>query len=201
MSPRAKRSHTAQQHATGDNNVAHYTGGICVAELTERPRSTYSSTDTTEEGRTKQTLRDRPSSRPLRPGIPETSQRFPTPACQWKTGGWSVPRSSKYPGAHKHNHCSEKRPSSPKPIVGASETRAPPGRVPGDHVFGSPLSSLLHSSSVSSPESTILTFFEGAPLWEPTDSTFVTTSMPSITFPKTTCRPSSQEVFTVVRKN
>jgi hypothetical protein len=70
-----------------------------------------------------------------------------------------------------------------------------------------------------------VTFALVAPLWEPTASTFSTTSMPELevdsgrvsflikscmfliqgapsrTRPKTTWRPSSQEVFTVVMKN
>merc|ERR1712137_590168 len=39
------------------------------------------------------------------------------------------------------------------------------------------------------------------PLWEPTASIFFTTSMPSVTLPKTTCLPSSHAVFTVHKKN
>jgi hypothetical protein len=40
-----------------------------------------------------------------------------------------------------------------------------------------------------------------APLDEPYDSTFLTTSRPSTTEPKTTCLPSSHEVFSVQMKN
>lgn len=39
------------------------------------------------------------------------------------------------------------------------------------------------------------------PLWEPQDSIFLITSMPSTTVPKTTWRLSNQEVLTVVIKN
>ena len=39
------------------------------------------------------------------------------------------------------------------------------------------------------------------PAWEPNDSMRSTMSMPSSTRPNTTCRPSSQLVFTVVMKN
>ena len=39
------------------------------------------------------------------------------------------------------------------------------------------------------------------PLGEPSASTFVTTSMPSVTSPKTTCLPSSHGVSTVQMKN
>ena len=45
------------------------------------------------------------------------------------------------------------------------------------------------------------TFLLGVPLCEPIASTALTTSMPSITWPKTTCLPSSHEVLTVQRKN
>merc|ERR1712139_499962 len=58
-----------------------------------------------------------------------------------------------------------------------------------------------HAVAGNSPEALTVTFFDGAPLWEPTASTLVTTSIPSITLPKTTWRPSSHAVFTVVRKN
>ena len=40
-----------------------------------------------------------------------------------------------------------------------------------------------------------------APDPEPTASIFLTTSMPLVTEPKTTCLPSSQSVLTVQRKN
>merc|ERR1712060_1044709 len=53
----------------------------------------------------------------------------------------------------------------------------------------------------SKPLSTIVTTFCGVPLDEPTASTAVTACMPSTTFPKTTCLPSSHAVFTVVIKN
>ena len=43
--------------------------------------------------------------------------------------------------------------------------------------------------------------FEVAPDPEPTASIFLTTSMPLVTEPKTTCLPSSQSVLTVQRKN
>ena len=45
------------------------------------------------------------------------------------------------------------------------------------------------------------TGFEVAPEPEPTASIFLTTSMPLVTEPKTTCLPSSQSVLTVQRKN
>ena len=45
------------------------------------------------------------------------------------------------------------------------------------------------------------TFFDVAPEPEPTASIFLTTSMPLVTEPKTTCLPSSQSVLTVQRKN
>ena len=45
------------------------------------------------------------------------------------------------------------------------------------------------------------TFFDVAPDPEPTASIFLTTSMPLVTEPKTTCLPSSQSVLTVQRKN
>ncbi len=45
------------------------------------------------------------------------------------------------------------------------------------------------------------TSLEVLPLEEPTASIAVTTSRPSITFPKTICFPSSQEVTAVVMKN
>jgi len=44
-------------------------------------------------------------------------------------------------------------------------------------------------------------FLDVWPDCEPTASTFITTSMPSITRPNTTWRPSSHEVLTVVMKN
>ena len=45
------------------------------------------------------------------------------------------------------------------------------------------------------------TGFKVAPEPEPTASIFLTTSMPLVTEPKTTCLPSSQSVLTVQRKN
>jgi len=39
------------------------------------------------------------------------------------------------------------------------------------------------------------------PDWEPTASMALTTSMPLVTEPKTTCLPSSQSVLTVHKKN
>ena len=39
------------------------------------------------------------------------------------------------------------------------------------------------------------------PLDEPNDSIFLTTSIPSITLPKTTCLPSNHGHATVVKKN
>ena len=44
-------------------------------------------------------------------------------------------------------------------------------------------------------------FFEVAPEPLPYDSIFLTTSMPLVTLPKTTCFPSSHAVLTVQRKN
>lgn len=41
----------------------------------------------------------------------------------------------------------------------------------------------------------------GAPDWEPKDSILLTTSMPSVTEPKTVCLPSSHPVFSVQMKN
>merc|ERR1712217_168179 len=51
------------------------------------------------------------------------------------------------------------------------------------------------------PHSAITTGLAVFPLWEPTASIFLTTSIPSVTEPKTTCLPSSQAVLTVQRKN
>merc|ERR1719478_1731516 len=67
------------------------------------------------------------------------------------------------------------------------------------YLYDSPSHSL--KTQESWPLSTITTGFEVFPLCEPTASHFFTTSMPSTTFPKTTCFPSSQSVFTVQRKN
>merc|ERR1719247_41405 len=57
------------------------------------------------------------------------------------------------------------------------------------------------SAPSSNPASEMTTVFWGAPLDDPTASTFCTTSKPSMTLPNTTCRPSSQDVFTVQMKN
>ena len=46
-----------------------------------------------------------------------------------------------------------------------------------------------------------MTGLDVAPDPEPTASIFLTTSMPLVTEPKTTCLPSSQSVLTVQRKN
>merc|ERR1711935_985920 len=51
------------------------------------------------------------------------------------------------------------------------------------------------------PQSATMIFLEVLPDWEPKDSTFFTTSMPSTTCPKTTCLPSSHWVLAVQRKN
>jgi hypothetical protein len=51
------------------------------------------------------------------------------------------------------------------------------------------------------PQFVILTSFFVWPPWLPNDSIFFTTSLPSTTWPKTTCLPSSHGVATVVRKN
>ena len=54
---------------------------------------------------------------------------------------------------------------------------------------------------LSSPEAATSTRAVGRPDELPAASTFLTTSMPSKTFPKTTWRPSSHDVFTVQMKN
>ena len=51
------------------------------------------------------------------------------------------------------------------------------------------------------PQSAITTGLAVLPLCEPTPSIALTTSMPLVTEPKTTCLPSSQSVLTVQRKN
>ena len=51
------------------------------------------------------------------------------------------------------------------------------------------------------PQWAIMTGFAVLPDWEPTASMALTTSMPLVTVPKTTCLPSSQSVLTVQRKN
>ena len=45
------------------------------------------------------------------------------------------------------------------------------------------------------------TGLDGLPLWLPTASTALTTSIPSSTLPNTTWRPSSHDVLTVQTKN
>merc|ERR1712087_490612 len=62
-------------------------------------------------------------------------------------------------------------------------------------------SALPASAAPISPDSTILISTLGAPPLEPCASIFLTMSMPLVTFPNTTCFPSSHDVFTVVRKN
>ena len=51
------------------------------------------------------------------------------------------------------------------------------------------------------PQSATRTLAEVLPDWDPKDSTFFTTSIPSTTDPKTTCFPSNQEVLAVHKKN
>jgi hypothetical protein len=51
------------------------------------------------------------------------------------------------------------------------------------------------------PDFSMVTVLEVLPVWDPTRSTAWTTSRPSMTFPKTTCFPSNQEVLTVQMKN
>merc|ERR1719336_849003 len=63
------------------------------------------------------------------------------------------------------------------------------------------LSSPSEGHHSSCPQSAITTGLDVLPDCEPTASIFFTTSMPSVTLPKTTCLPSSQAVFTVQRKN
>lgn len=54
----------------------------------------------------------------------------------------------------------------------------------------------------SSPQSSMVTVFEVVPSGElPTASIFPITSMPPVTLPNTTCRPSKKSVFTVQIKN
>lgn len=55
----------------------------------------------------------------------------------------------------------------------------------------STMSTRSHVHYTSSPQSVIVIFLEGRPDREPKDSTFLTTSIPSFTLPKTTCLPSS----------
>lgn len=51
------------------------------------------------------------------------------------------------------------------------------------------------------PQSATTIFAEVLPDWDPKDSTFFTTSMPSTTDPNTQCLPSNQDVFAVHKKN
>ena len=53
----------------------------------------------------------------------------------------------------------------------------------------------------SCPQSAMVTVWLVLPLWLPTRSTRVTTSIPSITRPNTTCLPSSHLVWSVQMKN
>eukprot|EP00409_Alexandrium_fundyense_P003343 CAMPEP_0185903476 /NCGR_PEP_ID=MMETSP0196C-20130402/2726_1 /TAXON_ID=2932 /ORGANISM="Alexandrium fundyense, Strain CCMP1719" /LENGTH=97 /DNA_ID=CAMNT_0028622539 /DNA_START=128 /DNA_END=421 /DNA_ORIENTATION=+ len=53
----------------------------------------------------------------------------------------------------------------------------------------------------SCPQSATATGLDVLPDCEPTASILLTTSIPSVTIPKTTCLPSSQAVLTVQRKN
>src|ERR1700728_3818491 len=55
--------------------------------------------------------------------------------------------------------------------------------------------------SATMPDEMIVTFDVGLPLSVPTCSISRTTPMPSTTSPKTTCRPSSHGIETVVTKN
>lgn len=58
------------------------------------------------------------------------------------------------------------------------------------------------SSSVNSPESTMVTCMLGVPLCDPTCSIFLMVDIPSFnTRPKTTCLPSNQLVSAVQMKN
>ena len=69
----------------------------------------------------------------------------------------------------------------------------------------SPLNLLLFikvfDQGTSSPQLAMVTFSVGFPDFVPNFSIFWTTEIPEITFPKTTCFPSSQSVFSVVMKN
>ena len=56
-----------------------------------------------------------------------------------------------------------------------------------------------YGSICSCPLSVMVTFFDGGVPFKA--STFRTTSMPSTTFPNTTCLPSSHDVLTVHMKN
>merc|ERR1719242_1346096 len=51
------------------------------------------------------------------------------------------------------------------------------------------------------PQSATTIFAEVLPDWDPKDSTFLTTSMPSTTDPNTQYLPSNQDVFAVHKKN
>ena len=59
----------------------------------------------------------------------------------------------------------------------------------------------FHFIYESWPDAAITTGARVAPLCEPTDSIALTTSIPSVTEPKTQCLPSSQAVLSVQRKN
>jgi hypothetical protein len=59
----------------------------------------------------------------------------------------------------------------------------------------------LGPCSYSWPDFSILTAALGEPEELPYDSIFLTRSRPSLTWPKTTCLPSSHEVLTVQMKN
>ena len=56
-------------------------------------------------------------------------------------------------------------------------------------------------SAYNSPQAVMMTGLLGVPSGEPRASTALTTSMPSVTSPKTACLPSSHCVSTVVTKN
>merc|ERR1719397_244884 len=59
-----------------------------------------------------------------------------------------------------------------------------------------PIETIQHCS-----QSATMIFLLVLPDCDPNDSTFLTTSMPSLTWPKTTCFPSSHWVLAVQRKN
>ena len=87
--------------------------------------------------------------------------------------------------------------------------RVSPSRAPNTplHPASTPhpsprvLTSRVWALYESWPQSAMTTGLEVLPLWLPTASTALTTSMPPVTEPKTTCLPSSQSVLTVQRKN
>merc|ERR1711924_94695 len=64
-----------------------------------------------------------------------------------------------------------------------------------------PAAELQVPLDLTSPQSLMTTVFEVFPLPLPTFSTFFTTSVPSTTFPNTTCFPSKCGVLVTVRKN